>query len=521
MLTLIDTVTETVKQSLTNFAQFGLEGNADALSSKLVSDVSAGLAASINEAARAGLKDKEFIEQFECGEDQIERDGRNYRLKDQANAKTFLTMFGELEVMRRYYHCSQGGAGIVPLDENWGMQGRYAAPEVVENVLWSSALLVPGELAQACRRLCSFKPSVSCIQDIINGDGASIASMLELEAEAGPLVTNDTTTQGATDAATTQQSCLQFDIPEATEVFVASLDGANVLLREKGAKCGRRAQRPGLDGHRTEAAQGERKGKGNEAGQSPSSYKNAMVGSFSFYEQVAGVVDMESGLEGIVAERLHSHYCARMPEQRALGFKEEFEATLAAIGEELSDEITRIVIIDGARPLWNYIEGNPQFEGYHLLLDFFHASEHLSRAADALFGKDTAKSKKWYGDWRYKLKYEEGAVDGLLRSITYYRSKASRLGKSRRKELEREVVFFKRNKTKMNYPEHIANGWPIGSGPVEAACKTIVKARMCQSGMRWSRQGGRDILSLRVLNKSKQWDQTWQQYHSKHWQSVA
>jgi hypothetical protein len=508
MLTLIDTVSETVKQSLTSFAQIELKGNADTLSGKLVSDVSEGLAASLHEAARAGLK--EFIEQFECEADQIEREGCNYRLKDGVSVKTFLSMFGEIELVRRYYHCSQGGAGIVPLDEAWDMQGRYAAPEVVENVLWISSLLVPGDLAEACQRLCAFNPSISCIQDIISCDGAPIASMLELEAEAGPFAAKQAGQQPE------PQGCLHFEIPEPTEVFVASLDGANVLLREKGAKPGRPKQRPGLDDHRAEPAPEN----GKRARQSPSSYKNAMVGSFSYYKRVDGVLDIESGLEGIVPERLHSHYCARMPEEKALGFKEEFEVTLAAIEKEMSADVTRVLLIDGARPLWKYIEQTPCFKGYRLLLDFFHASEHLSHAAEALFGKDTAKAKKWHQDWRFKLKYEQEAVDGILRSITYYQ-KTLHIPKSRRKDLERETVFFQRNKTRMNYPEHVANGWPIGSGPVEAACKTIVKARLCQSGMRWSRKGGRNILALRVLNKSHQWDQVWKQYHTRHWRKTA
>ena len=83
--------------------------------------------------------------------------------------------------------------------------------------------------------------------------------------------------------------------------------------------------------------------------------------------------------------------------------------------------------------------------------------------------------------------------------------------------MEREVGFFERNKERMNYPEHVANGWPIGSGVVEAACKTIVKQRMCQSGMRWNRTGGRNVLALRVLCQSDQWNHAWQQYRSERW----
>lgn len=485
MLTLIDTVSETVKQSLITFAEQQLKSNANCLSSALVCEVSAALEESVNEAAKAGLK--AFIEQFECEQKQIQRDGRVYRLRERSSKKKFLTIFGEIELSRRYYHCAKGGAGIVALDEAWEMESRYATPEVTESILWLSALLVPGEVSEACARMCRFTPSPSCIQDLIGRDAAGMAQMLEAE-----------------DGAQSRG----IEVPEQREVFVASLDGANVLLREKGVKRGRPSERPGLnDRHQTSEPQG-------------SSYKNAMVGSFSFYRRTDGVLDIESGLEGIVPERLNSIYCARMPQERAYGFKKEFESILALISEDLDEQVTKILLIDGARPLWNYLKNNPLFKGYRMLLDFFHGSEHLSLASEALFGKQSEKGKRWYEKWRFKLKYEEGAIDGILRSIARY-EKGAALPKSRGEDLAREIGFFKRNKAHMNYHEHVANGWPIGSGPVEAACKTIVKARLCQSGMRWSRTGGRNILALRVLTKSHHWDHAWKQYRALHWATRA
>jgi len=68
----------------------------------------------------------------------------------------------------------------------------------------------------------------------------------------------------------------------------------------------------------------------------------------------------------------------------------------------------------------------------------------------------------------------------------------------------------------MNYSEHIAENLPMGSGVTEAACKTLVKQRLCSSGMRWKDKGAKTILSLRALVQSKgRWQQLWdkiQQY---------
>ena len=73
-------------------------------------------------------------------------------------------------------------------------------------------------------------------------------------------------------------------------------------------------------------------------------------------------------------------------------------------------------------------------------------------------------------------------------------------------------TFFENNQDRMDYRRFRLRGWPIGSGPVEAAAKTLVKMRMCRSGMRWSRKGGQRILDLRTYVKSNRWDAFWNEY---------
>jgi hypothetical protein len=65
------------------------------------------------------------------------------------------------------------------------------------------------------------------------------------------------------------------------------------------------------------------------------------------------------------------------------------------------------------------------------------------------------------------------------------------------------------NRERMRYADYIGRGLPIGSGPIEAACKTIVQHRLKRSGMTWSRTGGRHVLNLRALVKSGRWDVAW------------
>jgi hypothetical protein len=64
----------------------------------------------------------------------------------------------------------------------------------------------------------------------------------------------------------------------------------------------------------------------------------------------------------------------------------------------------------------------------------------------------------------------------------------------------------------MNYQDFISRGLPIGSGPIEAAAKTIVKQRMCRSGMSWSRTKGQHVLTIRAFVQSGLWENAWSQY---------
>jgi hypothetical protein len=289
--------------------------------------------------------------------------------------------------------------------------------------------------------------------------------------------------------------------------LVAGLDGANLPLRESAPKRGRPAERP-------------KSSEGDPDKPKESCYKNAMVGSFSHYTS-AEVIDFKTGQPRTEAVRLNSCYSAQMPQDRFSDFKAEFEATLDQLESQLPEGATRMLLLDGGRPLWGYLDERAErFASYEKLLDYYHASEHLSLASEAIFGKKNKQGTAWYRHWCAKLKAEEWAVDGLIRSMSYHARKR-KLSKSAHKELDKQVGFFQRNRQWMNYAAYLKRHLPIGSGPTEAACKTIVKERMCRSGMRWSRSKGRSVLTLRAITKSHQWDQTWNEYLAQCWNKAA
>lgn len=73
----------------------------------------------------------------------------------------------------------------------------------------------------------------------------------------------------------------------------------------------------------------------------------------------------------------------------------------------------------------------------------------------------------------------------------------------------------------MQYADYIEKGWPIGSGVIETACKSVVKQRMCRSGQRWSIKGGQAILNLRTVVKSKRWEGFWNEFTERYYNKLT
>ena len=95
-------------------------------------------------------------------------------------------------------------------------------------------------------------------------------------------------------------------------------------------------------------------------------------------------------------------------------------------------------------------------------------------------------------------------VKGIRQSIT----KRSLSG-GKRKTLESVARYLYANRSRMRYDEYLANGRPIASGPVEGACKNLIKDRMERSGMRWSEAMAEAIVQLRAVSLSGDFDNYW------------
>jgi hypothetical protein len=218
-------------------------------------------------------------------------------------------------------------------------------------------------------------------------------------------------------------------------------------------------------------------------------FREAMCGTISMYDE-----------EG---ERLHTIYVGQAPEYGKGEFKKRFSNEIEKI-KVLLPEAHYIGLADGAKDNWTFLNGYVDDP----LLDFFHASEYVGNAADVIFCGNDQKRREFIEKRLHDLKHKKGAAKRLLNEMRKYGDK-KRIA-TLRDQLDASITYFANNYGKMQYYKFTKDNKPIGSGVVEAACKTLVKQRLCASGMRWKEEGANHVLKLRSLKMTKgRWQQFW------------
>ena len=161
-----------------------------------------------------------------------------------------------------------------------------------------------------------------------------------------------------------------------------------------------------------------------------------------------------------------------------------------------------IVIGDGA--LWVWGIADEHFPGATQIVDLYHAREHLIDLSKIVYGLGHNKAKQWSGERITQL--DEGDVEAVLSRMRRLRPTAEKV----KEELRKTVNYFESNIERMRYAEFRRHGLFVGSGVIEAGCKTIVGQRLKQSGMRWSLWGANAIIALRCAQLSGRWEEFWE-----------
>ena len=161
-----------------------------------------------------------------------------------------------------------------------------------------------------------------------------------------------------------------------------------------------------------------------------------------------------------------------------------------------------VCVMDGDRALWKMLKHHVSGDVV-CILDLFHVMERLWNAAHCFYLEGGEEAKAFVSDRLERiLEGQVGRVIGGLRQMGTKR----KLSKARMKQLSEAVGYLYRNRRFMHYDEYLANGYPIGSGVVEGACRHLVKDRMELTGMRWRTVGAQAMLDLRSVFLNGDWD---------------
>jgi hypothetical protein len=220
-------------------------------------------------------------------------------------------------------------------------------------------------------------------------------------------------------------------------------------------------------------------------------WRETMVGTLSFYDR-----------EG---ERQHTISLGATPEYGKARFLGRLETEIGRAKAKCPDA-HYVGIADGAKGNWEFLERHTDVQ----VVDFWHAAEYLGKAAAVIYRGQPKTREAWLDDACHRLKYELGGAEWVLKRL---RSLArERPWAKGDEDVERAITYFANQSGagRMDYTSRVAAKEPVGSGVTEAACKVIVKQRLCGSGMKWTEDGAAVVLSLRALSYTpERWGQFW------------
>jgi hypothetical protein len=174
-----------------------------------------------------------------------------------------------------------------------------------------------------------------------------------------------------------------------------------------------------------------------------------------------------------------SLYCAGLERSTDFWPRLVREAQRAGLGRG----VKRVVVLaDGAEWIWLQARAQLAFPGVEVveILDFYHASQHLAKAAAAVYGAQSEVGKKWLDTQCHRLRHQVRA-------------------------------YLWTHRRRMVYPAFRARLFPLGSGAIESTVKNVMQQRQVLAGMRWTRLGAHTLANLRALHRSVgAWTAFWQ-----------
>ena len=175
-----------------------------------------------------------------------------------------------------------------------------------------------------------------------------------------------------------------------------------------------------------------------------------------------------------------------------------------ACGRGWSRALKKVVIGDGAEWIWNLVALH--FSDAMQIVELYHARQHLWEVARKLYPNNEGKQKAWMKIHQKRL-LDRGKIEklvGALRSIESANPEIT-------EKIRTEADYFERNAKRMRYPKFRSQHLFVGSGVIEAGCKTVVAFRLKRSGMFWTVREANAILALRCCHLNGEFEDYWEE----------
>jgi len=365
-------------------------------------------------------------------------------------SKPVLTAVGKVEVSRPYYMCLHCHTGQFPADVELDIEGTEFSPGVrrMQAVVGQEAPFDHGR--QQMKLLADLEVTTKAVERTAEAIGEDIATREQQQI----------------------QRAVQLDLPmvvgEPVRILYVEMDGTGVPVVRK-ETVGRHGKTEGQPAHTREVKLG------------------CVFTQTKWDEEGYAIRDPDS-----------TTYVGAIETADEFGKRLYLEAWKRG----WSRAKQRVVLGDGAEWIWNI--AHQHFPGAIQIVDLYHARQHLWELARKLHPNDDVNQKRWMMVQQHRL--DKGKIEKLvlaLRSINTANPEVA-------EKIRTEADYFERNAERMRYPKFRCQHLFVGSGVIEAGCKTVVGSRLKRSGMFWTVRGANAILALRCCHFNGRFEDYWE-----------
>jgi len=362
--------------------------------------------------------------------------------------REYFTSAGKVKILRTLYRTHSRGASICPLDIKLGTICNSWTPKAAKVATHMVAEMTPYSAERLMREIGGLTPSKSSLDRLPKG--------IEL-------------TLGGNKNLIDENLRKDVPIPNDAVSMAISLDGVHIPIQK----------RKGNSQYVVDRSFGSTRGTLYKIEEDASPWREAGCGTISYFDKKGKL--------------LQTRQYGRMPEEKKARLKTELRYHVEDV-QKLRPDLKIVKVADGALDNWTFLD--KLCPDAISVLDFYHAAGHLKIAMDEIFD-DPNKAKETFERYRSTLRHNAKGIHSVIRFLSKHSNATPKNA-----VLRRELNYFKSNKARCEYHAVKTKHLPIGSGIVEAACKTLFTQRMKRSGMAWRWKGGQAVINFRTYLKT-------------------